>query len=148
MPHTDSLTFDVMSPRHTFQECQARSIRPLTLLPHLRSAVRSFVSGLINFLASFPRCAAASLCPAQRLSCTVTSPSNTAAEFSGVERNDNPRRARGRGRAGALILGWHATKHLRCTHPGAGLCHVGNILQDHNVIRVLGVAEHSPIGDT
>ena len=32
--------------------------------------------------------------------------------------------------------------------PGAGLCHVGNILQDHNVIRVLGVAEHSPIRDT
>ena len=33
MPHTDSLTFDVMSPRHTFQECQARSIRPLALPP-------------------------------------------------------------------------------------------------------------------
>src|ERR1035437_4720318 len=89
MPHTDSLTFDVMSSRHTFQESQARSIRPLSLPPHLRSAVRSLVSGLINFLASFPRCAAASLCPAQRLSCTVTSPSNTAAAFSGVERNDN-----------------------------------------------------------
>src|ERR1039457_2161156 len=33
MPHTDSLTFDVMSPRHTLQECQARSIRPPALLP-------------------------------------------------------------------------------------------------------------------
>jgi len=33
MPHTDSLTFDVMSPHHTFQECQARSIRSPALLP-------------------------------------------------------------------------------------------------------------------
>jgi len=28
MPHRDGLTFHVTSPRHTSQECQARSIRP------------------------------------------------------------------------------------------------------------------------
>jgi hypothetical protein len=33
MPHTDSLTFDVMSPRHTFQECQDHRVRPPALLP-------------------------------------------------------------------------------------------------------------------
>src|ERR1017187_2971208 len=33
MPHTDSLTFDVMSPRHTFQESTTRSMRSPALLP-------------------------------------------------------------------------------------------------------------------
>ena len=49
MPHTDSLTFDVMSSRHTFQECQAAAFVPRHCLRNVRSAVRSFASGLISF---------------------------------------------------------------------------------------------------
>jgi len=45
-----------------------------------------------------------------------------------------------------------ALLHLRFqiirAQPSAGLCHVGDILQDHYVVRVLGVAEYSPIRDT
>jgi len=123
MPHTDSLKFDVISPRHTFQECQDRSIRPPALLPQPPHAVRSFVSGQINFLASFPRCAAASLCPAQRPSCTVTSPSNTASEFSGVERNEKPRRAPGDGDArGASIFGVATQQNTYAARHPATIC--------------------------
>src|SRR5205807_5726823 len=31
--------------------------------------------------------------------------------------------------------------------PRAGLCHVGYILQDHDIIRIFGAAEHSSIRD-
>src|SRR5665213_877093 len=49
MPHTGSLTFDVMSSRHTLQECQAAAFVPRHCLRNVRSAVRSFASGLIRF---------------------------------------------------------------------------------------------------
>jgi len=48
--------------------------------------------------------------------CLTYSPSNRAAEFSGVECNEKPQRAPGDGNApGLLSSGWHATKHSRCT---------------------------------
>src|ERR1035438_9372321 len=53
MPYTGSLTFDVTLSRHTFQECQAAAFVPRHSLRIVRSAVRSFASGLISFPA-FP----------------------------------------------------------------------------------------------
>src|ERR1019366_6458241 len=44
MPHTDSLTFDVMSSRHTFQECQARRLRS-------NASTRRFAPNAAPFLA-------------------------------------------------------------------------------------------------
>src|SRR4029077_16992286 len=40
---------------------------------------------------------------------------------------------------------FHRRLHLIRGQPRAGLCHVGNILQDHYVIRVFSTAEHSAI---
>ena len=114
MPHTGSLTPDVMLPRHTFQECQDRSIRPPALLPQAPQC-RPLTRERTN---KFPR-----IFPPLRSSVAVSSTATIMHRHFPIKysfgilwrrRNEKPRRALGdQYPPGLLSSGWHATKHSR-----------------------------------